>query len=297
MRQAFQIRLSQLEKRYQRQLILEQSKHQQSPLSGAVVRRRDLCSSSSSASSISQNHHSSSDNGRRRNSWHSYIASSEELEKLAEPDVVVMPTTGSEGEGGDASDVMVDSSDQGSVSSCSSESSEEDISAVPATTVGGGGERRKGRSIKFAGEGESGDSHVNELPESHRDHSKGLIHSTPNKEGLKGGSKSWKEESSDYEEIPQLSPISDELNAEEVGASIDEEARRLIQHKIREYREKMMKYFQEKSEAQISVIEKKYKKQMDEVKRRYSEKATEKMSHLTTRIKDLETRLDVQTLV
>ena len=262
MRQAFQIRLGQLEKRYQRQLVMEQQRNLASSHSGGVAlrgRRRRLLSADQTNSS------------QRRNSWHSYIPSEQELEKLAQPDE---PRSGSSL--GIDSDHSVDDSD-----------------------------------IEPWSEDETRE---NELPESLREQvrtANGLsnnpspaipIYSTPKKarEGLKGGAKSWQEEESQEKgnvfESPQLSPVSSDLGKDE-PSSIDQDAKKMIQSKMDEYREKMTKYFQEKSEAQISLIEEKYQKQIDEVKKKYNDEATEKVSHLTTRIKDLENRLDVQTMV
>lgn len=266
MRQAFQIRLGQMEKRYQRQLV-EQKKHLalNAPASTVLVKK---------SSSISPHQTNSS---KRRNSWHSYIPSEQELDKLAQPDE---PRSGSSM--GIDSDHSVEGSD--------TEFQTEEWTESDTT-----------RRNTFNGGYSSVDSGFNELPESMRGQQSGQeqpIYSTPTKtkEGLKGGARSWNEGTKEGIEFPHLSPVNGELSKDEVGA-IDEESKKLIQHKIDEYRKKMMRYFQEKSEAQISIIEEKYQKQMDEVKRKYDEKATEKLSHLTTRIKGLENMLDVQTLV
>ena len=45
------------------------------------------------------------------------------------------------------------------------------------------------------------------------------------------------------------------------------------------------------------MIEQQYEAQMSEVEHRYQSRATEKLSRLETRVKDLEKMLDVQTLV
>ena len=105
------------------------------------------------------------------------------------------------------------------------------------------------------------------------------------------------EENANVVDSPQLSPFNSDLGKEETTSSINKDAKKLIHRKIDEYRGKMMKYFQEKSEAQISLIEEKYQQQINEVRKKYDEQASEKMTHLTTRIKDLENMLDVQTMV
>lgn len=272
MRQAFQIRLGQLEKRYRRQLVLEQQRHHskpQAPPSSKVIllRKKQHINEQTNAS-------------ERRNSWHSYISSEQELDKLAEPDG---PRSGSSL--GIDSDHSVEGSD---VEETWDEQEEEE---------------EEGRSVGT--DTSDCESSANELPESLRDSSQTgpfdrVMHSTPAKPadevGLKGGAKSWRGDDA-AKETPKMSPVSNELGREGAAADIDDDAKALIQKKIEEYREKMMQFFQEKSEAQIGVIEEKYQKQMDEVRKRYNEEANEKVSHLTTRIKDLENMLDVQTLV
>ena len=51
------------------------------------------------------------------------------------------------------------------------------------------------------------------------------------------------------------------------------------------------------SEAKIASIEQQYEMQMNEVENRYSSQASEKLSQLETRVKDLEKMLDIETLV
>lgn len=281
MRQAFQIRLGQLEKRYQRQLVFEQQRHlTKSPASDIVVRksRRNPFSSKRSNSS------------HRRNSWHSYIASEQELDKLAQPD-----EPRSESSLGIDSDYSIEGSDA-EVEGWGEEEGEGEGEEARKTATG------KKKSVQITEPSSPSKSSPNDLPKSPRDgQSRGImpIYSSPKKpkEGLKGGAKAWREESEGKRaESPQLSPVSNEISRDEVG-SVDDDAKSLIQQKIEEYRKKMSQYFQEKSEAQISVIEEKYQKQMDEVKRKYDSEASVKLSHLTTRIKDLENQLEVQTLV
>lgn len=300
MRQAFQIRLGQLERRYQRQLVMEQRKNQANPNS-----------SSSSAAVLRKRKSLLSHATQRRNSWHSYISSEQELDKLALPDE---PRSGSSL--GIDSDHSVEGSD---AEDWGPEGEEGEGEKHSNNGIKPSSEKKKNVSIVEPHDS-SADSSLNELPESLRDHQSrsftansngrtgngadnGPHYSTPKKqkEGLKGGAKSWKEEESpprgnEQPEEPHLSPVNNELNKEEAD-SIDESAKKLIHHKMQEYRDKMMKYFQEKSEARICVIEEKYQKQIDEVRRKYNNQATEKLSHLTTRIKDLENMLDVQTLV
>ena len=96
---------------------------------------------------------------------------------------------------------------------------------------------------------------------------------------------------------PQLPYMNEDLGKDDENMPVDDEDKMLIQKKMDEYREKMMQYFQEKSEVQICNIEERYLKQMDEMKKKYDQRASAKVSHLTNRIKDLENMLDVQTLV
>lgn len=294
MRQAFQIRLGQLEKRYQRQLVMEQhrniSKQPQTPSSAVVQRRRNF--------SLDQ-----ANNSQRRNSWHSYITSEQELDKLAQPDE---PRSGSSL--GIDSDFSIEGSDTEDWEETQVNSRERTMPRRRCTTVAAEQQNTNSSNTTSAA---TAKSHLDELPESLRDQSRGMIragmgdipiYATPRptkpKEGLKGGDKSWRAEleGSKKPVTPQLSLVSNELSKDEVGA-VDDDAKELIQKKIVEYREKMAKYFQEKSEAQICIIEEKYQKQMDEVRRKYDKAATKKLSHLTTRIKDLENMIDVQTVV
>ena len=288
MRQAFQIRLGQLEKRYQRQLLFEQQKQ----------RHRTANPSSSSSALPSEGvvrrkrrpHVTGNTNlSERRNSWHSYISSEQELDKLAQPDSEFC---------GSSLGIDSDHSVEGSDVEVWREEEEEEGRGKGAGTTAK-------KNVRIADPTSSPESNLNESMsdqgnEGGRREGEGHLYSTPNnkpKVGLKGGDKSWRDNlmERNTQDVPKLSPISKDLDTE--GTAIDEGAKDLIQDKMDEYRAKMMQYFQEKSEAQICVIEDKYRTQMDEVRRKYSEEASEKMSHLTTRIKDLENRLEVQTLV
>ena len=51
------------------------------------------------------------------------------------------------------------------------------------------------------------------------------------------------------------------------------------------------------SEAKIAAIECQYEAQMGEIEKRCKSQATEKLSRLENRVKDLEKLLDVETLV
>lgn len=283
MRQVFQIRLGQLEKRYQRQLLFEQQKQRSSSSSSsssalsseAVVRRKRRAHLTGHANS-----------SERRNSWHSYISSEQELDKLAQPDADHC---------GSSLGIDSDHSAEGS-----------DVEGWGKEAVGGRGKGAAKKNVRIADTTSSADSNLNESmrdqqqrTEGRREEGEGHLYSTPNKPkvGLKGGDKLWREAGfvETIQDTPKLSPIRKDLGTEDIA--IDDGAKDLIQDKMEEYRERMMYYFQEKSEAQICIIEDKYRTQMDEVRRRYNDKASEKMSHLTTRIKDLENRLEVQTLV
>ena len=211
MRQAFQIRLTQLEKRYQRQLVSEQKKK-------AAGGRVPLRNKNTNPLSPQQQQH-------------------QDLDCLVDSD----KRAGSSLE----SDCSID---------------ESDIEQLDRNCKNLGGE-----------------------------------HSTPKqKEGLKGGARSWREEESG-QTSPRMSPIKGFY--EDDDESLTEEAKLLIQGRITQHREKMMKYFKEKSEARLALIEKQYQAQMSEVERKCEEKATEKLTKLESRIKDLENIIEVQTLV
>lgn len=260
MRTAFQIRLSQIEKRYQRQLILEQQKNRQSPL---LVRNPLIPPQQRNTNT-------------RRNSWHSCIPGNQDLDGLVAPEVR-------------------SGSSQGFDSDFSVEGSDVESDIVPVNRVS---RRKKAVQFSLGGpdmyEHDSSPGPPDVAKVGHQANSKlaHSVHSKP-KEGLKGGNGSWGDTSRD-EESPRLSPLA-ELDDEK--ALLSEEARTVIQKKIQQYREKMGKYFQEKSEAQIAVIEKQYLVHMDEFRRQCSEREEEKVNHLENRIKDLENLLEVQTLV
>jgi polyhydroxyalkanoate synthesis regulator phasin len=263
MRTAFQIRLSQIEKRYQRQLILEQQRNRQSPL----LVRNPL---------VPQQRQTNT----RRNSWHSCIPGNQDHDGL------VMPEVRSGSSQGFDSDFSVDGSDV-----------ESDV--VPVDRVS----RRK-KAVQFSLGGPDVYEHDSSPGPTdharkfnrHAANSNGSHSSVPAKkikEGLKGGNGSWGEGTQD-QDSPRMSPLAD---LEDEKAQLSTEARDVVQQKIHQYREKMGKYFQEKSEAQIAVIEKQYIVHMDEFKRQCSEREDEKVNHLESRIKDLENMLEVRTLV
>ena len=261
MRTAFQIRLSQIEKRYQRQLVLEQQKNRQSPL---LVRNPLV---------PPQQRHQNT----RRNSWHSCIPGNEDLDGLVIPEVR-------------------SGSSQGFDSDFSVEGSDVESDIVPVNRI-----TRKKKAVQFSMGGpdvyehDSSPGPADDSPvKGHRAFSK-LSHSiqSKSKEGLKGGNGSWVDGCQE-QESPRLSPLAE---LEDDKALLSNEARGVIQKKIKEYRQKMGKYFQEKSEAQIAVIEKEYLVHMNEYRRQCSEREVEKVSHLENRIKDLENLLEVQTLV
>lgn len=260
MRTAFQIRLSQIEKRYQRQLILEQQRNRQSPL----PIRNPLIPHQRRPSA-------------RRNSWHSSMAGNQDLDGL------VLPEVRSESSQGFDSDFSIEGSD-----------AESDVGMVS--------KRKKGVQFSHGGP----DVYECDTSPGPPDHAKSsslpanskLVHSISSakpKEGLKGGNGSWREGSQDHDqESPRLSPLA-ELDDEK--ALLTDEARDVVKQRIQQYREKMGKYFQEKSEAQVAVIEKQYLVHMDEFRRQCSEREEEKVNHLESRIKDLENLLEVRTLV
>ena len=259
MRTAFQIRLSQIEKRYQRQLILEQQRNRQSPL----LVRNPL---------VPQQRQTNT----RRNSWHSCIPGNQDHDGL------VMPEVRSGSSQGFDSDFSIDGSDV-----------ESDV--IPVDRVS----RRK-KAVQFSLGGP--DMYEHDSSPGPADHARSFnrhanstsaITAKKAKEGLKGGNGSWGEGTQD-QDSPRMSPLAD---LDDEKAQLSAEARDVIQQKIHQYREKMGKYFQEKSEAQIAVIEKQYLVHMDEFKRQCSEREDEKVNHLENRIKDLENMLEVRTLV
>jgi len=214
MRQAFQIRLSQLEKRYQRQLILEQRKNATNGVFQVRLRKKSnplqQCTT------------------KRRGSWHS-------------------------------------------------QSPEREIDNP---------EQRSGSALGLQSDSSIDESDIEPCGE--------LQHSKPKqKEGLRGGARTWRDDSDDNS--PRMSPVRG--YEDEDDETLTEEAKALIQEKTKQYRQKMTKYFKEKSEAQIASVEKHYQAQMNEVERRCEERASERLDHLKSRIKDLENRLVVQTLV
>ena len=143
---------------------------------------------------------------------------------------------------------------------------------------------------------------VNELPESPRDTSQS-IHSTPVKttECLKGGTKNWSDEKGQVNSEPSSDKDAYDFDYEDMsggtGHSVHKDSHLLVQQKVKDYRERMLKHFREKSEAQIAAIEREYQSQINEVQRKCQYNATEKVVRLQSRIKDLENRLEVQTLV
>ena len=216
MRQAFQIRLSQLEKRYQRQLILEQRKNATNGVFQVRLRKKSnplqQCTT------------------KRRGSWHS-------------------------------------------------QSPEREIDNP---------EQRSGSALGLQSDSSIDESDIEPCGE--------LQHSKPKqKEGLRGGARTWRDDSDDNS--PRMSPVWGDEDEDEDDETLTEEAKALIQEKTKQYRQKMTKYFKEKSEAQIASVEKHYQAQMSEVERRCEERASERLDHLKSRIKDLENRLVVQTLV
>ena len=234
MRQAFQIRLTQLEKRYQRQLILEQKRGgaspKQSPARSSQVQLR------AKRGDATTPHRTSG----RRNSWHSAL-----------PDE----------EAGGLVAGMARRSD--STQSLDSDCSVDDITTKPH------------RGIPDEYTSSSG-----------RDGS-----GPPGKPGLRGGARGWQEGGA---ESPRLSPM---RVMEEEEEHLTEKAQQLIQSKMAEYRDKMMQYFKERSEARIVAMEAQYQTQMGEVERQAKERASHHLVAMEKRLKDLESRMDVQTLV
>lgn len=262
MQTAFQIRLAQLEKRYQRQLVLEQKRNAAAALASSQVQlRRNANPLHPQASLTSQ----------RRRSWHSELQANQEMDEL------------------------VDSEDRRAGSALGVES---DCSAGDSDMEH---EEAGQRRVGFAGYNNEGAEASRNIPPvlwnvrpSTQARPPPSHHSTPKQNGLKGGTRSWQDES-ENSSSPRLSPVRG--FCEDEDESLTEEAKALIQERIREYREKMMQYFKERSEARIASIEKKYQVHMTEVERQYEAKASQKVGQLESRIKDLEYMLEVQTMV
>ena len=122
---------------------------------------------------------------------------------------------------------------------------------------------------------------MNELPESLREDNQ-TVDST--KESGKQNEQE-PEDCSDYEDMSG-------------GCTIDKDSQDLVQLKVKEYRERMLQQFKEQSEAKVASIEREYKSQMKEVRqKRCNKTASEDAGHVENSIKDLESRLEVQTLV
>ena len=269
MRQAFQIRLAQIEKRYRRQLIMEQ-KRNKSPL---APRRNPLSPPIENQRPFQRN------SSKRRNSWHSCMAEDQELDQFVDPDNRSGSALGVD------SDHSVDDSD------------------IEPEWIEEQSKLAQQRSNTLADESQDIPAHP--LAVGTRGPSSGSKpHETENGVakpggGLKGGNRMWKEESEEREN-PRMSPVKGLYDEDDENLNSDgltEEAKLVIQKKIQDCHKKMVRYFCEKSEAQIAHIEKKYQEQMGEVERQCSVRASEAMGHLKSRIKDLESMLDVQTLV
>lgn len=272
MRQAFQIRLAQIEKRYRRQLIMEQKKNK-SPI---AARKNPLSPPLESQRLLQRN------SSKRRNSWHSCMADEEELDQFVDPD-----------------------NRSGSALGVDSDHSMEDSDIEPEWI-----EKQSKLLLQRANAPveEQQEVAVHPLAVELRgtpsgatpplDHDSGE-NTEKQKDGLKGGNRSWQEEAEEREN-PRMSPVKGFYDDKEDSLNTDGltgEAKTVIQRKMQECHRKMLKYFCEKSEAQIAQIEKQYQEQMGEVERQCNVRASEAMTHLKSRIKDLESMLDVQTLV
>ena len=264
MRQAFQIRLSQLEKRYQRQLVLEkQRRNSHSPIQPRRLSRR--MNPLSPPGYLGGSGGGMAPPGRARsNSWHSALSDEEEMDKLV----------GREKR-------------SGSIRRAGSDGSIDESDLEP--------DRRK--SCLRVGRNPVAPGKL--AAELSRNHLRGPGQNPPQqstpkpKLGLKGGTSSWQEERNESNS-PRMSPVRGFYD-DDVPPS--EAAKALIHSKVRTHQGKMMTYFQEKAEAKISTIEAQYQRQMGEVERKCEQRATQQLTHLESRIKDLECRLEVQTLV
>ena len=271
MRTAFQIRLGQLEKRYQKKLILEQQKnvttHQQQQQQQQQQQPASSTATATATATAKTENPLFQNATNRRNSWHSYMPSEQEMEELTQQvqEGVGLGGTRSGSSLGFDSDFSIDESDY-------EQDEQSDV--------------------------ESKSSHSELLSEQ-------VIYARPNKpkEGLKGGARMWKEEEgggTGEKSSPRLSPVNSFYEEEQdpSDVSLTEDSKLIIEQKIRDYRAKMMQYFKEKSEARVASIEQHYQRQMSEVERKYHDRAYEKVAHLQTRIKHLEHRnYEVQTLV
>ena len=229
MRQAFQIRLGQLEKRYKKQLIME---HQRSVAKQSNQNAKVVTPAVPSKVKCRTRHNSHAGSHtyirKRRNSWHSYISSEQELDKLALPD-----------DPHSESSVDIDSDQyitEGSDREMEPGLSTEDTSAT--------GKRKVEQSKQEKSDSSSSSLYVQPMTRSHELKGKGKLGT----EGCK-------------ENTMQLSP-----SKEEHCPPVDDKVKMLIQKKIEEYREKMH-LFQEQSEAQICIMERNYLRKMYELKK------------------------------
>ena len=255
MRQAFQIRLSQLEKRYQRQLMIEQQKNSTNagilmPINVQLRARRKRVNSQ-----------------QRRSSWHSCVSDSETEESTEH-----IPRCGSS-QGFD-SDCTLDDSDVELTPVDQSDDEAMYRSHDPYSDVG----------VGFTeGQGVMSSRHLDMMSGDHTN-------------GLMGGMRTWEEETGNGAQASPRLPVVQDSVVQEDG-SLSPSAKSLIQQRVTEQRAKILHYFQQVSEAKIAAIERQYEAQMSEVEKRCQSQATEKMSVLETRVKDLEKMLDVETLV
>ncbi len=270
MQQAFQIRLSQLEKRYQRQLVQEQKRNSaaalvSSQVNNVQVRRNvnPLCPQQPLTS-------------QRRLSWHSDLPGKQDMDEL------------------------VDSEEHRAGSSLGIGS---DYSAGESDIETEREQRRVGFNI-YDNEGAAASRNLPADLRNVRPSNRPLPpppiphYSTPRPQGgLKGGARLWHEGGGNEYQTPgpRMSPVKG--FCEDEDESLTEESKALIQDRIREYREKMVHYFKEKSELRIASIERKYQVHMSEVERQCEEKASQKLGQLEDRIKDLEHMLETQTMV
>ena len=224
MRQAFTIRLSQLERRYQRQLLIEQQRNAVAVANGA---------GGESAIPINVQlrarhrvHHASY---KRRSSWHNCLSDSDTDEPAPMP-------------------IQRSGSSQGFDSDCCSEeesdveltlahkSDDEALSRDHRHRTGGGGGNSNG--------GGSGGKMMKPLDRSHSL----SVASHPlggSGGGLKGGARLSKERGGNHAS-PRLSPVRDTM---ERNGTLSPEAKVLIQQRVGEHRSKILRYFQ-----QVSLI-------------------------------------------
>ena len=208
MRKAFQIRLGQLEKRYQRQLWMAQQRNS----TAAAVASEDV---SLRPASVGGNPR------HRRSSWHSCLSDSD-YEDL-EPGHVQPPRCGSS---------------QGFDSDCNVESDDDAFNQSDARIRSHDLENSTTQTASFGGSGRN-------QKNIQRSHSLAVNHSPQRLEGLRGGARMWNVEPGNGARAgPQLPAMQDEQEEVDTG-TLPPRAKALVNERVSEHRERILQYFQQ----------------------------------------------------